>query len=132
MRLFATLACVALAACAPNGRASDAEQMALGERAYQKCYSCHALEPGRSDLQGPTLHGIVGRGVAAEPGFDYSPALRHFAEREPRWTRELLDRFAADPEALVPGTSMSFHGISDSAERAAIIAYLEAQSGSAR
>jgi cytochrome c2 len=39
----------------------------------------------------------------------------------------LLGRFAADPESLVPGTTMSFHGISDPAERAAIIAYLEAQ-----
>ena len=121
------LAFMALAGCAPKGPGSDAELLALGERAYQKCYSCHALEPGKNDLQGPTLYGVVGRAVAAEPGFDYSPALHRFAEREPRWTRELLGRFAADPESLVPGTTMSFHGISDPAERAAIIAYLEAQ-----
>ena len=125
MRLVAALTCLALAACTPKARASDAELLALGERAYQKCYSCHALEPGKNDLQGPTLHGIVGQSVAADPAFPYSPALRRFAAREPRWTRELLDRFAADPEALVPGTSMTFHGISDARERAALMAYLE-------
>ncbi len=125
MRKVAALACLALAACAPQPRAGEAERLALGERAYQKCYSCHALDPGRNDLTGPTLHGIVGRSVAAEPGFDYSPALRAFAQRKPRWTRELLDHFAADPEAVVPGTSMTFHGIADAAEREALIAYLE-------
>lgn len=126
MRLAATLALAVLAACAPQAPGA-VNQLALGEQAYQKCYSCHELEPGRNDLTGPTLHAIVGRAVAAEQGFDYSPAMRRFAEREPSWTRELLDRFAADPEAIVPGTSMTFHGISDPDERAALIAYLEAR-----
>lgn len=115
---------LALAACAPKAPQPSAEQLALGERAYQKCYSCHSLEPGQN-LSGPALNGIVGRAVANEPGFDYSPAMRRFAERESRWTRDLLDRFAADPEALIPGTSMSFHGMPDPDERAALIAYLE-------
>lgn len=125
MRHFLTFACLALAACAPKAQASDAEQLALGEGAYQKCYSCHALEPGKNDLSGPTLHGIVGRPIANQPSFDYSPAMRRFAEREPRWTKELLDRFVADPDILVPDTSMTFHGMPDKAERDALIAFLE-------
>ena len=127
MRRCPILICLALAACAPKSKQPTPDQIAQGERAYQKCFGCHALEPGKNDLQGPTLHGIVGRGVAAEPGFDYSPALRHFAKREPRWTQELLDRFAADPEALVPRTTMSFHGIADAEEREALVAYLDRQ-----
>ena len=107
--------------------APTSEQLAQGGRAYQKCYSCHAIEPGKNDLPGPTLHGIVGRAVAAEPGFDYSPALKGFGRRHPRWTKELIDRFAADPESLVPGTAMSFRGIDDADEREALIAYLEHQ-----
>ena len=71
------------------------------------------------------LQGIVGRRIAAEPGFNFSPALRGFAKRHARWTPELLDRYIADPEALVPGTSMNFHGIADAAERRALISYLE-------
>lgn len=125
MRAAAAAACLALAACAAAATAPAPRQASAGQRAYQKCYSCHALEPGRNDLAGPTLHGIVGRRVAAEPGFDYSPALRRFAAANPAWTRELIDCFAADPEALVPGTSMTFHGIADPAERRALIGYLE-------
>lgn len=105
----------------------EAESIAIGQRAYQKCYSCHALDPGRNDLSGPTLHRIVGRRIAAEQGFEYSAAMLGFAKREPVWTRELLDRFSADPEAMVPGTSMTFHGISDEAERKALIDYLGRQ-----
>jgi cytochrome c2 len=103
--------------------------LAQGERAYQKCYSCHALEPGGARLDGPPLNGIVGRPIAAEPGFNYSPALREFAKRHGRWNPELLDRYIADPEKLVPGTSMTFHGIKDAAERRALISYLERASG---
>jgi cytochrome c len=110
----------ALAAASwPTGRSPD-----TGERAFQKCYSCHALEPGRNDLEGPTLHGIVGRPVGAEPDFEYSPALKLFAERNPLWTEELLDRLIAEPEGLLPGTTMAFAGIRDPAERAALVDYL--------
>ena len=108
-----------IAASAGAGRSPDA-----GERAFQKCYSCHAVDPGPSNLEGPTLRGIVGRRVAAEPAFEYSPALKRFAERNPVWTAELLDRFAADPEALVPATTMAFAGVRDPKERAALIEYL--------
>jgi cytochrome c len=125
VKLLAATLVLGAAGCEPNSVGRQATDPQLGERAYQKCYSCHALEPGRNELTGPTLHRIVGRPVAAEPGFDYSPALKRFAEREQLWTKGLLGRFAADPEALVPGTSMTFHGIADPAERAALIAYLE-------
>jgi cytochrome c len=114
-----------LAACAPMAPQHAANQLAAGERAYQKCYSCHALEAGKNDLTGPTLYDVVGRQIAAEPGYDYSPALRGFAQREHSWGRNLLDKFIADPEGIVPGTSMIFHGIADPGERAALVAYLE-------
>jgi cytochrome c len=114
-----------LAACAPKSPKPTAEQMAAGERAYQKCYSCHALEPAKNDLTGPTLHNIVERSIASAPGFNYSSAMQRFAQAEGRWGKVLLDKFIADPEAIVPGTSMTFQGISDPAERTALIAYLE-------
>lgn len=116
-------ASLSAAAGAVAGGAGETEQARRGERAYQKCYACHALEPGKS-LSGPSLHRIVGRRIAAERGFEYSPALRLLARRKGRWNASLLDRFIADPEAAAPRTSMSFHGISDSRERAALILYL--------
>lgn len=124
--LLAPLLAGAIAATAWAGPAPKAS---AGERAYQKCYSCHATEPGINDLTGPSLNGIVGRRVAAVPGFDYSPAMRRFAARNPRWTSTLIDRYAADPESLVPGTSMAFHGMPDPRERRALIDYLESLGG---
>ena len=113
------------AACAaPPAAEPAAGDLALGERLYRQCYACHALEPGRNTPAGPTLHAVVGRPVAAEPGFDFSPALRRLATRHPRWTPELLDRFLADPAGFVPGTEMGYPGLDDPAERQALIAWL--------
>ena len=127
MRFALAAGALAVAACAA-AMPPETDAASAGERAYQKCYSCHALEPGKNDLGGPTLHAVVGRKIASEP-FDYSPALRAFAETNPLWTRDLLNRFAADPEGVIPGTTMVFHGISDPAERAALLDYLERASG---
>lgn len=126
MKTAATLALAAsIAGCAGNEMATAADPV-RGERAYQKCYACHSIEPNENDLTGPSLHAIVGRPIAAAVEFEYSAEMRAFARAESRWTAELLDRFIADPEALVPGTDMGFGGIADASERADLIAYLRA------
>lgn len=98
-----------------------------GERLYRQCSACHALEPGRDTPAGPSLHAIVGGPIAARPGFNYSPALRRFAARHRIWTPALLDRFIADPEAMVPGTEMGFTGMSDPGARRALILWLDSR-----
>lgn len=115
---FVTLA--AAGAAAGSGNAPSA-----GERAFQKCYACHSLEGPDPGTQGPSLKGIVGRAVAAEPGFRYSPALRTLAARQRVWNRETLDAFIADPQAAAPGNEMGFFGMRDAAERRALIEYLD-------
>jgi cytochrome c len=117
LALAALGAGAALAAGAPSS-------VDAGERAFQKCYACHSVRPGETGLSGPNLRGVVGRRVASERGFDYSPALLALAQREPRWNAALLDRYITDPEMVAPGTSMTFTGIRDEKERAALIAYL--------
>ncbi|WP_230533337.1 c-type cytochrome [Microvirga roseola] len=101
---------------------------ARGERVFQYCYSCHSVQPGETNLQGPNLAGILGRPIAAQEGFDYSPAMQAFAAREEVWSQELLDRFIAAPEEVVPRTSMDWRGLDDASERADLIAYLRAAS----
>jgi cytochrome c len=119
------LAALALACPhSPAARASSANE-AAGERAWRKCISCHALEQNPPRLDGPPLRNVVGRRVASVAGFVYSPALRAHARRQRVWTREALDVFIADPQAIVPGNAMGFFGIKDLAERAALIAYIE-------
>jgi cytochrome c2 len=97
-----------------------------GERAFQRCFSCHSVEDGEGGLSGPNLHRLSQRRVAGDRAFAYSSAFRAFAARNPRWTPELLDRFLTDPEALVPGNEMGFFGLDKADERAAIVAYLMA------
>jgi len=117
------LACLSL----PSATTAQQSGPSRGERAFQKCYACHALSEDEEGAEGPSLRGIVGRKVAALPGYAYSGPLRAYALAQPRWTRAALDAFLADPQGTVPGNAMGFFGIKDPAERAALIDYLAAQ-----
>jgi cytochrome c len=98
---------------------------ARGERAFQRCFSCHSVDPNEAaDLQGPTLYRVVGRPAAAIPGFDYSDAMKAKAAAGLVWDAETLDRYIADPEEVVPGTRMIVPPLREAQERADIIAYL--------
>ncbi|MEZ0171103.1 cytochrome c family protein [Microvirga sp. TS319] len=90
------------------GAWADGGDPVRGERVFQYCYSCHSVQPGETNLQGPNLHGIVGGRIASQEGFSYSPALRAFAPREERWSEDLLDLYLTAPYKLVPKTSMAF------------------------
>lgn len=95
-----------------------------GERAFQRCYSCHSVNKGDTGLSGPNLYGLKHRPAGSDPDFDYSAAFKQFSARKPRWTKALLDRFLTDPESVVAGNQMGFFGLKDPKERAAIIAYV--------
>ena len=123
MRLGVLLALAPLMAGAALAASAGKGDPKRGEVAFQKCFACHALEPGRN-FSGPSLAGILGRRIAADPDFDYSPALRALARSHPRWDATVLGRYIADPEAVAPRTSMTFTGIRSEQERADLIAYL--------
>lgn len=82
------------------------------------------MEKDETGLPGPNLHGVLGRRAAGAADFDYSAALRRRAAAGLSWSREALDAFLADPAGSVPGTTMSFPGMRDAAEREAVIEYL--------
>jgi cytochrome c2 len=117
---------------AVTGVAAGAGDAARGQQIFQRCYACHSIEPDEAAaLQGPPLFRIVGRPAAAIAGFDYSQAMREKAAAGLVWDAATLDRYIADPEAVVPGTLMSVPPMSDAQERADLIAYL-ARSGEER
>jgi cytochrome c len=118
----------ALVAQQPGAAATEPDA-ARGERVFQRCYSCHSVDPGETaKLQGPSLANLVGRPAAAIAGFEYSEAMRAKADAGLIWSEANLDRYMADPKGFVPGTLMSVPPLRDAQERADLIAYL-AQSG---
>ena len=105
----------------------SSETLAAGERAFQKCYACHSVDPADKGADGPTLRRIVGRKVAGLEGYAYSAAMKAYGATGKIWTRERLDGYIADPQAVVPHNAMGFFGMADADERAALIAWLANQ-----
>jgi cytochrome c len=89
-----------------------------GEAVYARCLACHALA---YDRVGPRHCGLLGRPAGGVPGFEYSPAMKR---SKLVWDEKTLNRFLADPPKVVPGTTMTYAGITDPKERADLIAYL--------
>lgn len=94
---------------------------AAGEKAFSACKACHTIEAGGPNRVGPNLHNVVGADIAAHDGFKYSDAL---AALEGAWTVEALDAWLADPKGYAPGNKMTYAGVKDDEKRAALVAYL--------
>ncbi|MGZ9810964.1 c-type cytochrome [Pseudoroseicyclus sp. H15] len=98
---------------------------AAGEGVFRNCRSCHSIEPD-TNMTGPTLYGVVGRGVDTVAGYSYSGALEEHADV---WTPEVLNAFLTDPQGFAPGTKMSYAGLRSIQDRANIIAWLDTLDG---
>jgi cytochrome c len=95
-----------------------------GAALFEPCRACHSLDPAAKIMPGPNLAGLIGRKVAGDPDFDYSPVLRGARDAGRVWTRELLERFLADPEAMFPAMWMSAQGIRNAEDRKALAAFI--------
>jgi cytochrome c len=99
----------------------------LGEQVFKRCMTCHTAAKGGPNGVGPDLWGVVGRPVATEAGFAYSPDLKALGGT---WDWEKLNQWLKSPRGLVAGTKMSFAGLGKPEDRANVLAYLNAQSDS--
>jgi cytochrome c len=107
-------------ACSVGALAADAAALKHGQEVYGRCLACHAIEQNRT---GPAHCGLFIRLAGTAPGFAaYSDALRR---SRIVWTEATLERFLADPMATVPGTNMTYLGVTDPAERRDLIAWLK-------
>ncbi|MGV3555517.1 MAG: c-type cytochrome [Croceibacterium sp.] len=88
---------------------------------FKQCAICHKVEPGQHGL-GPSLAGVFGAKSTHAAGFNYSDAMEG---ANLTWNQATLDRYLANPQGVVPGTTMAFAGVKDAAKRAEIIAYLK-------
>lgn len=93
-----------------------------GEAKVALCKSCHSLETGGGNGVGPNLHGVFGRKAGSLAGFSYSDGLKATGIV---WDAGAIDRWIANPRAVVPATKMTYIGMEDAKDRADVVAYLK-------
>lgn len=96
-----------------------------GRRVFGQCRSCHTIEAGGPNRVGPNLHGVFGRKIGTNPGFEYSAAVQaaNFT-----WDAAQLDHWLANPQTFLPGNRMAFAGVRNETQRRDLIAYLMVES----
>lgn len=102
----------------------NAADLKAGEKAWNKCRSCHTLIDGGIDMVGPNLHGVFGRRSGTKPGYQYSDAMK---AHDAVWDYATLDDYLGHPQQTVKGTKMGFLGLKDETERRNLIAYLKVE-----
>jgi cytochrome c len=117
--VFAFSAALALA---PSAFASG--DAAHGAQVYKTCGICHSLD---KNGVGPKHAGVFGRTAGTVADYRYSPALQKSGIV---WNDETLDKWLADPQALVPGTKM-FFAVDNAKDRADVIEFLKERGGPA-
>jgi cytochrome c2 len=102
-------------------RPAQAGDPEAGKQVFKSiCNLCHEAIAGKNRV-GPSLYGVVGRHSGTVPGFNYSDANK---ASNLVWTVDVLSKYLADPQKIVPGTKMTYAGLKDDQKRADLIAYL--------
>lgn len=113
------------AAVAPIADRLAKADPAKGAETFKKCQTCHTINQGGPNGQGPNLYATVGEPIAkGKNGFAFSSALSGIGGT---WTFDQLDKWLTSPRKFAPGTKMTFAGLSDPQDRANVIAYLNSQ-----
>jgi cytochrome c len=80
---------------------------AAGEKAFNKCKSCHAIvaddgtEIVKGGKTGPNLYGVIGRAVASAPDFKYGDGILAWAATGAVWDEASLAAYTVDPTAFL-------------------------------
>ena len=96
-----------------------------GKKVFKKCAACHSITQGGGNKIGPALWGVLGRKAGSVSDYKYSKAMVTYAKP---WSFEEMDGFLAKPKEWIKGTKMSFAGLKNSKERAALILYMNENS----
>jgi cytochrome c len=91
-----------------------------GKQIFNRCMVCHSIDAGVNHI-GPSLHGVVNRPAGTVPNFSYSAANKKSGIV---WSQQKIYDYLKNPQAMVPGTKMSFAGLPKGQDRADVIAYL--------
>jgi len=92
-----------------------------GAKIFKKCAACHSISQGGGNKIGPALWGVLGRKAGSISDYKYSKAI--VAHGKP-WSFEEMNGFLIKPKDWIKGTKMSFAGLKNENERAAVILYM--------
>ena len=98
-----------------------------GAKVFKKCAACHSIADGGGNKIGPALWGVLGRKAGAVPDYKYSKAM---AAHGKSWSFEEMNGFLIKPKDWIKGTKMSFAGLKNANERAAVILYMNENTNS--
>ncbi len=102
--------------------AASAGDPALGEKVFSKCKACHQIGEGAHNAVGPELNGVIGRHSGTVAGYTYSDANKNSGLT---WDEPTFREYIHDPKAKVPGTKMSFAGLTKQSDVDNLVAYLK-------
>ncbi|MEN9718345.1 MAG: hypothetical protein RIQ99_1223 [Pseudomonadota bacterium] len=89
--------------------------------AFAQCAACHSTEAGKMGV-GPSLAGVYGTKSGEVAGYAFSDAMKN---ANLTWDDATLDEYLTAPMKKVPGTKMTFAGLTDPTARKAVIEYLK-------
>jgi len=96
-----------------------------GEKIFKKCAACHSITQGGANKIGPALWSVLGRKAGSLPDYKYSKAMIAYGKL---WSFEEMNGFLTKPKEWLKGTKMSFAGLKNAKDRAAIILYMNENS----
>jgi len=92
-----------------------------GAKIFKKCAACHSISEGGANKIGPALWGVLGRKAGSLSDYKYSKALIAHGKL---WSFDEMNGFLTKPKNWIKGTKMSFAGLKNVKERAAVILYM--------
>ncbi|MFN3672122.1 MAG: c-type cytochrome [Bosea sp. (in: a-proteobacteria)] len=116
------LASAALLAFAFAAGSAQAQDVAAGEKSWNKCRACHQVGETAKNGVGPQLNGLFGRHSGAVEGYSYSAANKNSGIT---WDEAVFAEYIKDPRAKIPGTKMVFAGIKNEQEIKDLTAFLK-------
>ena len=98
-----------------------------GEKIFKKCAACHSISEDGANKIGPALWGVLGRKAGSVSDYKYSKSMQAYGKT---WSFDEMNGFLTKPKKWIKGTKMSFAGLKNAKDRAAVILYMNKNTNS--
>nr|ADI19600.1 cytochrome c2 [uncultured SAR11 cluster bacterium HF0770_37D02] len=92
-----------------------------GAKVFKKCLACHSVAKEGPNKIGPNIFGVLNRRAGSVSNYKYSKAMLTYGKV---WSFEEMNGFLTKPKDWLKGTKMSFVGLKNAKDRAAVILYM--------